>query len=142
MGHPGRNRINLWRSGVLALAMLLIAALGAAAALAASSAQDEAPAAAPPAAPAGDPVHGQMLFDTVGCWECHGYAAQGGVGPKLSPNPIPFTAFQGQVRVPRAVMPHYSTAALSDQDLADIYAFVQSVPPSPAVQDIPLLSSQ
>ena len=77
------------------------------------------------------------MFSTVGCWECHGYAAEGGVGPKLAPDPLPYAAFQAQVRAPRQDMPHYSVDQLSDQDLADIYAYVQSIPRPP--DTIPLL---
>ena len=44
-----------------------------------------------------------------------------------------------QVRSPRDEMPPYTAKVLSDADLADIYAFVQSVPQPPKVDSIPLL---
>jgi hypothetical protein len=37
-------------------------------------------------------------------------------------------------------MPPYTTKVLPDQDLADIYAFLLSVPPPPALDSIPLLA--
>src|SRR5436190_14185684 len=85
-------------------------------------------------------VHGQELFNTYGCWECHGYEGQGGVGPKLAPRPLAYQFFQEAVRTPLRDMPRYSTAILSNDDLADVYAFIQSIPAGPAAQDIPLLS--
>jgi mono/diheme cytochrome c family protein len=92
-------------------------------------------------APAGNSQHGKTLYVTVGCYECHGYAAQGGAGtgPKLGPNPIPYAAFSFQVRSPRDEMPPYTAKVLSDADLADIFAFVQSLPQPPKPDSIPLL---
>ena len=83
------------------------------------------------ATPAGSVEHGQVVFSTVGCWERHGYAADGDVGPKLGPNPLPYGAFAAPVRTPRQDMPHSTPDQLSEQDLADIYAFIQSIPPPP-----------
>jgi hypothetical protein len=37
-------------------------------------------------------------------------------------------------------MPPYSAKALPDQDLADIYAFLKSIPMPPKGKDIPLLN--
>jgi len=92
-------------------------------------------------APAGNTQHGKTIYVTDGCYECHGYAAQGGAGtgPKLGPNPIPYAAFSFQVRSPRDEMPPYTAKVLSDADLADIYAFMQSLPQPPKPDSIPLL---
>jgi mono/diheme cytochrome c family protein len=92
-------------------------------------------------APSGNSQHGKTLYVTDGCYECHGYAAQGGAGtgPKLGPNPIPYAAFSFQVRSPRDEMPPYTAKVLSDSDLADVYAFVQSIPQPPKPDSIPLL---
>jgi mono/diheme cytochrome c family protein len=92
-------------------------------------------------APSGNSQHGKTLYVTDGCYECHGYAAQGGAGtgPKLGPNPIPYAAFSFQVRSPRDEMPPYTAKVLSDADLADIFAFVQSIPQPPKPDSIPLL---
>jgi mono/diheme cytochrome c family protein len=92
-------------------------------------------------APAGNAQHGKTIYVTDGCYECHGYAAQGGggTGPKLGPNPVPYAAFSFQVRSPRDEMPPYTAKVLSDADMADIYAFVQSLPQPPKLDSIPLL---
>jgi mono/diheme cytochrome c family protein len=78
---------------------------------------------------------------TIGCYACHGTVGQGAsTGPKLAPSPIPFDAVQQQVRQPRQDMPRFGTDQLSDQDLADIYAYLQSIPAGPATTAIPLLN--
>lgn len=92
-------------------------------------------------APAGNTKNGKAVYTADGCYECHGREAQGGAGtgPKLGPNPIPFAAFVFQVRTPRDQMPPYTAKVLSDADLADIYAFVQSQPQPPKADSIPQL---
>jgi mono/diheme cytochrome c family protein len=45
-----------------------------------------------------------------------------------------------QTRTPRQDMPAYRKDHLSDQDLADIYAYLRSIKPSPAVANIPQLN--
>jgi mono/diheme cytochrome c family protein len=83
---------------------------------------------------------GKSEFVQHGCWQCHGYQGQGGVGPKLAPNPIPFDTLSNFVRTTSRQMPPFSKQILSDEDLADIYAYLQSVPKSPDPGSIPLLS--
>ena len=92
-------------------------------------------------APTGNAQRGKMLYTRIGCYECHGWDGQsgGGTGPKLGPGPLPFAAFTYQVRSPRNSMPPYTAKVLSDGDLTDIYAFVQSLPQPPKVDTIPLL---
>ena len=75
----------------------------------------------------------------VGCAQCHGREAQGSptTGPRLGPNGLPYQAFARYVRAPRLQMPPYTEKVLSDADLADLYAFVQSRPKAatpPALQ--------
>src|ERR1700693_3615446 len=50
------------------------------------------------AAFAGPAGKGQVAFMKHGCWQCHGEAGQGGVGPKLAPDPIPFDTLSTFVR--------------------------------------------
>ena len=97
--------------------------------------------AARPVAPAGDAQKGQRLFTSYGCYECHGREAQGSTatGPRLAPRPIAFAAFTKYVRGPSGQMPPYTSKVVSDADLADIYAFLQSRPQPPAADSIPLL---
>ena len=104
--------------------------------VAGASAQTPAPQ---PAPPAGNADEGKKLFVSYGCYQCHGYEAQGSnaTGPRLGPRPIAFAAFSRYVRQPTNQMPPYTTKVVSDADLANIYAFVQSRP-APAA-NIPLL---
>jgi len=101
----------------------------------AASAQTPAPA----TAPAGSAETGKKLFVSYGCYQCHGYEAQGSssTGPRLGPKPIAFTAFSRYVRQPTGQMPPYTAKVVTDADLTNIYAFVSSRPTPPA--NIPLL---
>jgi len=89
--------------------------------------------------PAGTIEKGRLGFVKVGCAQCHGREAQGSptTGPRLGPNGLPYAAFARYVRAPRLQMPPYTEKILSDADLADLYAFVQSRPKAatpPALQ--------
>jgi len=102
-----------------------------------------APSAAPadPAAPAGSAGRGKQLYMQHVCYSCHGSLGQGGgpAGPKVAPDPFPYVAFAIQMRQPRGTMPRYPAKFVSDQDLADIYAYVASIPAGPKADEIPLL---
>jgi mono/diheme cytochrome c family protein len=106
-------------------------------ALAASTAFAQEP---PPAGSADRGYHAYMKYM---CYTCHGTLGQGadrGAGPKLTPGLLPYPAFALQTRTPRLDMPPYRQQFLSDQELADIYAYLSSIKPSPAAKDIPLLN--
>jgi len=96
--------------------------------------------AAPATAPTGNAQNGKKLFESDGCYQCHGLAAQGGVGPKLGPRPLSWAAFSRYVRQPNDQMPPYTAKVVSNQELADIYAFLQSIPAPPAAKSIPILN--
>jgi mono/diheme cytochrome c family protein len=91
-------------------------------------------------AAAGDAQNGKKIFTSDGCYQCHGYDGHGGAGARLAPNPIAFTAFSRYVRQPTGEMPPYTTKVVSDKELADIYAFLQTIPAPPPVKNIPLLN--
>jgi mono/diheme cytochrome c family protein len=89
--------------------------------------------------PAGNVANGKKLFETDGCFQCHGWAAQGGgAGPKLNPPPA-FPAFLLQLRTPRQLMPPYAASVLSDQQAADIHAYLMTFPKPPDPKTIRLL---
>jgi mono/diheme cytochrome c family protein len=92
-------------------------------------------------APAGDAKNGRKLFAADGCYQCHGYEAQGATptGPRLGPRPIAFAQFSKYVRQPTGQMPPYTTKSIPDKDLTDIYAFLQSLPAPLAVDAIAIL---
>jgi mono/diheme cytochrome c family protein len=84
---------------------------------------------------------GKVAFIKNGCWQCHGERGQGGVtGFKLAPDPIPFETLQNFVRTTNRNMPPYREEILSNDDLADIYAYLQSIPKGPDAKSIPLLN--
>ena len=89
-----------------------------------------------------DPAKGKALFMADGCFECHGQVGQGGrlTGPRLARTQLPLDAFAQQLRQPSNEMPPYEPGVLSNQDAADIYAFLQSLPPPKSAKDIPLLN--
>ncbi len=90
---------------------------------------------------AGSAEKGKVAYVQHGCWQCHGFVGQGSVtGPKLAPNPIPPEAFSAFVRFTNGAMPPYQKSILSDGDLADIHAYLQSLPKAPDYKSIPLLN--
>ena len=106
-------------------ALVLVAVLGATqAALAAGSAEK-----------------GKAAFVRHGCWQCHGFVGQGGVaGPRLAPNPMPLEAMSVFVRNTRGGMPPFQKEILSEADLADIHAYLESIPKARDYKSIPLLN--
>jgi mono/diheme cytochrome c family protein len=95
------------------------------------------------AALAASAENGKIAFVKHGCWQCHGFEGQGSVatsnGKVLAPDPMPFETFEAFVRSTNRAMPPYREAILSNADLADIYAYLQSIPKSQDVNSIPLL---
>ena len=80
----------------------------------------------------GDDSNGKHLYLSVGCFECHGRAGEGGFYnypvPALAKIRFPLETFKAIVRLGPNDMPSYSAAVLSDADLADIYAFISTLP--------------
>jgi len=126
------------KQSVLALSFSLGVALFSGAALAQGGATNAA------TAPSGDAARGQQLFVADGCYQCHGYVGQGSIrtGPALAPALVPWPAFTAQLREPADKMPPYTDKVVSEAQMADIYAYLASVPASPKPQDIPLLKLQ
>jgi mono/diheme cytochrome c family protein len=92
-------------------------------------------------ASAADAVKGKDIYVKVGCYACHGRQGQGGVaGLKLAPEPMPYDTMVSFVRTTSGTMPPYSAKILSDDDLSDIYAYLQSIPKPPDPKSIPLLN--
>ena len=102
------------RAAIVCIAMLSLAT--------AAAAQDE---------PKGDPAAGKQLFQVKGCYSCHGYVGQGSrEGPRIAP-PIALPALIAQLRTPRNIMPPYEPQLVTDQQAADIYAYLASLPKPP-----------
>jgi mono/diheme cytochrome c family protein len=109
--------------------------------LAAGAAQAQTTGGAQPA-PAGNAENGKKLYNDIGCWQCHGYSGQGGAGAKIAPDPLPFQGFNRYVRKPTGQMPAYSPKVLQDSALADIYAFLKTIPKPPDPDSIPMLRGE
>ena len=96
-------------------------------------------------APNGDAANGQRVYLADGCFTCHGRSGQGGnyygTTPTLAKTELPFEGFKQQLRDPVRVMPAYSQAVLSDQETADIYAFLQTLTGRRPAKDIPILNN-
>ena len=87
---------------------------------------------------------GKTAYMQHGCWQCHGTQGQGSsvtsAGKVLAPHPMPWEAFSAFVRTTNRAMPPYSEAVLPNEDLADIYAYLQSIPKPADYKSIPLLN--
>jgi mono/diheme cytochrome c family protein len=94
-------------------------------------------------APPGDAANGKSIYLADGCFTCHGRVGQGGAyngpAPSLAKTALPFEGFKMQIRDPSKDMPAYSEAVMSDQQIADMYAFVQSLPGKRDPKDIAIL---
>jgi len=118
----------------LKIVLLLIAAI-----MAQAPAQNSnAPAG--PAGPAGDARRGEGYYMKYGCWECHGYTGQTGNGARLVSTALNANGFMNYIRNPRTnQMPLYSAKVISDQDAADLFAYIKTFKRPPEAKDIPLL---
>ena len=96
----------------------------------------------PGAAPSGDAQKGRKIFTSYGCYQCHGYDGHGGAGARLAPNPISFDAFSKYIRQPTGEMPPYTAKVVSEKELADIYAFLHTLPAPPPAKSVPLLEGK
>ena len=95
------------------------------------------------AAPAGNAQNGKKNFSSDGCYECHGLQGQGATqtgAARIGPPQLSLESFMSYVRHPTNQMPPYTSKAIPDQDLADIYAYLKSIPLPPKGKDIPLLN--
>jgi mono/diheme cytochrome c family protein len=94
-------------------------------------------------APTGNAETGKKIFTKDGCYECHGREGQGAAqasGPRIGPPQRFLRPFINYVRQPTGQMPPFTTEVISDQELADIYAYLQSRPKATPSKDIPLLN--
>jgi mono/diheme cytochrome c family protein len=93
------------------------------------------------AAGKGDVDKGKTFFTKYGCYQCHGTQGQGTTaGARLAPKPIALAALIAYVRQPKGQMPPYTSKVVSDTELADIRAYLASIPEPPPAKNIPLLN--
>src|SRR5262245_55219658 len=77
-------------------------------------------------APQGDVRNGEKEFSA--CVNCHGHHAEGGFGPDLAGRDLAWTTFRKAVREPWGIMPAFREQLKSEQALADIRAYLNSLP--------------
>jgi ubiquinol-cytochrome c reductase cytochrome c subunit len=92
------------------------------------------------AAQEGNVANGKRLYLKDGCYECHGYAGQGGAGARLAPHVLAAANLIKYVRHPSGSMPPYTNKVVSDAELTDIRAYLATMPEAPALKSIPLLN--
>lgn len=85
--------------------------------------------------------NGKKTYTSYGCYECHGNHGEGSsaTGPRLIRLPVSLEAFIDYIRHPAGQMPPYTSNVVSSSELADIYAFLQSLPKPLSPDFIPLL---
>jgi mono/diheme cytochrome c family protein len=91
----------------------------------------------------GDAKHGKELFTKYSCYACHGFSGENGNGARLVPMKFPQAGFIAYVRNPPRPnqMPSFSAKVLADADLADIYAYIRTLPDSsPPPSSVPVLN--
>jgi mono/diheme cytochrome c family protein len=93
----------------------------------------------------GNAARGKIAFMSAGCYTCHGTVGQGGAGARLAPKPRAEAGFVAYVRSGRrgwsvaGGMPAYPASVVSDAVLADVYAYLASIPLPQPVAENPLL---
>ena len=93
---------------------------------------------------AGDVANGKQIYMRNGCYQCHGTVGQGGLaGARLAQTKMTLAGFTAYVRnPPPGSMPPFRAKVMSDQELADVFAYVQSVPPPVPLANIPILTDE
>ena len=84
-------------------------------------------------APKGDAKAGLASFQKYGCYSCHGIVGQGTMrdGPRINAAAIGYPALLTQLRTPRYEMPAYTAVQIPDSSVADIYAYLTTLPKAP-----------
>src|SRR5215813_441370 len=90
-----------------------------------------------------DGKNGKRLFEAKACYECHGWQGQGGLaGPRLAQTKLNLQGFRNVLRnPPPSQMPPFRAAVLKDSEIADLFAFIQSLPAPAKPESIPLLKN-
>jgi mono/diheme cytochrome c family protein len=88
----------------------------------------------------GDATRGQQIWQQAGCQNCHGANGEGAFAAPRAGDGKTAEEWIKQVRTPRANMPAFSEAQISDQAIADMNAYMQtlSAPPSFSPRQFPV----
>ncbi len=94
---------------------------------------------------AGNAEKGKQLYMKNGCYECHGTVGQGAgnnpTAPNLAPKPKALAFITAYIRKPSGNMPPYTSKVMSNSDVADVWAYLASIPEPPPVKSIALLNN-
>src|SRR6267142_2759688 len=113
---------------------------GAVALISSSVALAQTPA---PASQSANAENGKKLYVTYFCWSCHGSQGRaGGAAPAITPSARSADDLIKYIRKPRGAMPTSTSKSISDREIADIAAFLRTVPKDPDPKSIPLLNQQ
>ncbi len=85
----------------------------------------------PRPATAQNAARGEQLYGQLECSGCHASGAGGDFGPRLAGTQLTLEAVAAQLRNPRGMMPTFGPDRLSDTEVADLYAWLQSLPDRP-----------
>jgi mono/diheme cytochrome c family protein len=92
----------------------------------------------------GDAAKGRETFLNVQCYTCHGRVGEGGrfmyAAPPLTGLDMPPEALQAFLRSAPNDMPSFAPSILTDDDIANIAAFLRSLPGRSDPKDFPLLN--
>jgi mono/diheme cytochrome c family protein len=90
---------------------------------------------------AGDAQNGKKVFERLGCFACHGTAGEGmpstgsqAGSPKIAATHLSLQEFVHSVREPKGQMPSFGPTQVSDAELSDVYAFLQSAASQPKLE--------
>lgn len=95
-----------------------------------SLAADSRAAAQTAAAPTGTAEAGRVVWanGNTSCRNCHGGEGEGGFAVALAGRKLSFERFRNYVRSPKGRMPAYVESELTDQEIADLVAYFDSLP--------------
>ena len=96
-----------------------------------SAVSAQSPAQPPAPAAQGNVAAGQRAYTEYACYYCHGTVGQGSlptVGPRIARVARSLDNFRSYVRRPTGRMSSYPDRVISDAALADIYAYLRSLP--------------
>ena len=77
--------------------------------------------------PMGNPVDGKRWYSMHHCFSCHGPNGDDGKAPAVKDLNMNFWRFERIIRdAGSPIMPKYPEEKISDQDVADLYAFLKA----------------
>ena len=96
------------------------------------------PTVPPPSRPVAPPVMTMAAEDTVPA-DVEALTTDNSGSDFMVVDVIKSLGLDTYLRAPKGEMPPYTAKVMSDQDLADVYAFLRALPPAPPLSSLPLL---